>query len=58
MLKYIRSFIAGFASVPSLAFGKITKFSLMESRFALQKDELEIASDIRSVNKKLKKNER
>lgn len=57
-LKYVRRFIAGFASTTSFAFGRIKRFPFAESINALEQDKYEIASDLEVATFKLKQNER
>jgi hypothetical protein len=57
-LKYVRRFIAGFASVPTFALGRIKKFPFAEEHYALGQDRYEVASDNELAAFKLKQNER
>lgn len=57
-LKYVRRFIAGFASIPTFAFGRIKRFPFAENINALEQDKYEIASDLEVAAFKLKQNER
>jgi hypothetical protein len=57
-LKYVRRFIAGFASVPTFAFGRIKKFPFAENFYALEQDKREVESDIETTSFKQKQNER
>jgi hypothetical protein len=57
-LKYVRRFIAGFASVPTFAFGKMRKFPFAEHFYALEQDKREVASDIETTSFKIRQNER
>jgi len=57
-LKYIRRFIAGFASVPTFALGKAKNFPFAQNRFALEQDKYEVTSDRDLANFKQKQNER
>ena len=58
VLKYVRIFIAGFASVPTFAFIKIKKYPFAEYPFSLKQDKFEIISDREVAAFKLKQNER
>jgi hypothetical protein len=53
-LRHSRRFLAGFISIQSLAF-KNKKLRFMEVDFALQEDKLQVASDLRLANFKLRK---
>ena len=57
-LKHVRRFIAGFASVPTFALGRIKKFPFAEEHYALGQDRYEVASDNELAAFKLKQNER
>lgn len=57
-LKFVRRFIAGFASVPTFTVRKINKYPFAEYPFCLEQDRLEILSDREAALLKIKKNER
>jgi len=57
-LKYMRRFIAGFASTTTFSFSKIKKYPFAEYPFALEQDRLEIASDRDLAAFKQKQNDR
>jgi hypothetical protein len=57
-LKYVRRFVAGFASVPTFALGRIKEIPFAEHPFALGQDRREIMSDNDLASFKLKQNER
>jgi hypothetical protein len=54
----VRRFIAGFASTPTFAFGKMKRFPFPEHFYALEQDRREVASDKETASFKLKQNER
>jgi hypothetical protein len=57
-LKYVRRFIAGFASVPTLALARAKGFPFAQDRFALEQDKYEVTSDRELATFKQKQNER
>ncbi len=57
-LKYVRRFIAGFASVPTFALGKNDKFPFDNNRTGLEQDRYEVALDAELAQFKQKQNER